>query len=214
MRPFRCSSFYFLWCLTLILLSSFTILSPLSAQTSSEEKGAKTADVTPSEEKSGKTDKPAENTQSAPATEATPAQAEPTPTPSQNPPFPGLRPEVQRSVDDFFAQLITGNIDNAYAILTRGSVLVERPNDLELLKRMTKEAVDRFGKISGYEIVEISNVGTRLVMVTSISLGSKFPLRWKMYYYSAVPGTWRLIDIRVDDRLTVLFGEQPSPTGN
>lgn len=203
-------------------MCSFTVLPPLSAQTSSEEKGTKATDAAASEEaakkaeqadKPEKTDKPVENTQSAPAAEA-PAQAEPTPTPSQNPPFPGLRPEVQRSVDDFFAQLITGNIDNAYAILTRGSVLVERPNDLELLKRMTKEAVDRFGKISGYEIVEISNVGTRLVMVTSISLGSKFPLRWKMYYYSAVPGTWRLIDIRVDDRLTVLFGEQPSPTGN
>ena len=50
------------------------------------------------------------------------------------------------------------------------------------------------------------NVGTRLVSYTMLSLGKEFPLRWRFYFYKPQE-TWKLIDLRVDDRLAAMFDE-------
>ena len=71
---------------------------------------------------------------------------------------------------------------------------------------MTQQAVQIFGNMLGHEILRVKAVGTRLVNVTCLSLGKDFPLRWRLYFYKSAD-TWRLIDIRVDDRLADMFGE-------
>jgi hypothetical protein len=58
----------------------------------------------------------------------------------------------------------------------------------------------------GYDTVVKKNVGTRLVSYTLLSLGKEFPLRWRFYFYKP-QDTWRLIDLRVDDRLAAMFDE-------
>ena len=107
---------------------------------------------------------------------------------------------------DFFASLKKGQIDDAYATLTKGSKTIEKPEDLRILKQKTKEAIDVFGAIIGYELVETKRIGTHLMRRTYLSLGDEFPLRWRFYFYEA-GGRWRLIDLRVDDRLTGMFDE-------
>ena len=106
----------------------------------------------------------------------------------------------------FFAQVREGEIDQAYAVLTKGSKIAERPEELRQLKQKTKEAIEVFGAISGHELVENKTVGTRLIRATYISLGKEFPLRWRFYFYKA-DNAWRLIDLRVDDKLTGVFEE-------
>ena len=106
----------------------------------------------------------------------------------------------------FFAQIREGEIDQAYAVLTKGSKIAERPEELRQLKQKTKEAIEVFGAISGHELVENKTVGTRLIRATYISLGKEFPLRWRFYFYKA-DNAWRLIDLRVDDKLTGVFEE-------
>jgi len=107
---------------------------------------------------------------------------------------------------DFFASLKKGQIDDAYATLTKGSKTIEKPEDLRILKQKTKEAIEVFGAIIGYELVETKRIGTHLMRRTYLSLGDEFPLRWRFYFYEA-GGRWRLIDLRVDDRLTGMFDE-------
>jgi len=107
---------------------------------------------------------------------------------------------------DFFASLKKGQIDDAYATLTKGSKTIEKPEDLRILKQKTKEAIEVFGAIIGYELVDTNRIGTHLMRRTYLSLGDEFPLRWRFYFYEA-GGRWRLIDLRVDDRLTGMFDE-------
>ena len=129
----------------------------------------------------------------------------------------GARPEATAPVvpagdvpmkmaDEFFALLEKGQIEDAYANLTKGSKIIEKPEDLRVLKQKTKEAVEVFGAIQGYELVETKPVGTKLMRRTYLSLGAEYPLRWRFYFYLA-NNRWRLIDLRVDDRLAGMFDE-------
>ncbi|MCE9608671.1 MAG: hypothetical protein K8R23_00425 [Chthoniobacter sp.] len=106
----------------------------------------------------------------------------------------------------FFSLLQKSSVDAAYASLTRGSRIAEKPEELKLLKAKTNEAIEVFGAISGHDLVETKVVGARLVRTTYVSHGRTFPLRWRFYFYNP-DGTWRLIDLRVDDKLTGIFDE-------
>ena len=110
----------------------------------------------------------------------------------------------------FFGLLQKGEIDKAYAALTKGSKIAERPDEVKTLKAKTKEAIEVFGAIQGFEVAESKTVGTRLLRRTYVSLGKDFPLRWRFYFYK--PNfVWRLIDLRVDDRLAGMFDEPEEP---
>jgi len=111
-----------------------------------------------------------------------------------------------RMVAEFFGLIAKGQIDEAYANLTKGSKTIEKPEDLRVLKQKTREAIEVFGVISGHELVESKPIGTRLLRRTYLSLGAEFPLRWRFYFYNA-NDRWRLIDLRVDDRLAGMFDE-------
>ncbi len=106
----------------------------------------------------------------------------------------------------FFTQLQKGDVDGAYEALTKGSKIAERPEELKSLKAKTHEAIDVFGAVLGAEMVESKNVGERLLRRTYVSRGKDFPLRWRFYFYKPEL-TWRLVDLRVDDRLSGMFDE-------
>jgi len=109
-------------------------------------------------------------------------------------------------VTTFFASLKEGKIDDGYATLTKGSKIAEKPEELRQLKAKTREAIDVFGTINGFDFVESRAIGQRLVRATYVSLGKVFPLRWRFYFYKP-EDVWRLIDMRVDDKLPGVFDE-------
>jgi len=144
-----------------------------------------------------------------------------TPAPAKIPvpaaaPTPNAAPE--QSADDapirmaanFFTLLEKGEVDQAYSGLTRGSKIAERPEELKNLKTKTREAIEVFGPVLGFELVDAKNVGGRLLRRTYLSLGKEFPLRWRFYFYKS-ENAWRLIDLRVDDRVTGMFDETEEP---
>lgn len=138
-----------------------------------------------------------------PATDSAPAP------PTRPIPLPPERPEnlpdsVAKILDLFYGQLAKGNIEGAYSALTDKTVIAKEPEEIRQLKEKTGQALSLFGKIGGYEILDVSEVGGRLLGVTCISLGELYPLRWKFFYYKP-NDTWSLIDIRVDDGITDLF---------
>ena len=110
----------------------------------------------------------------------------------------------------FFGLLEKNEVDPAYEGLMKGSRIAERPEELKTLKTKTREAIDVFGPIQAYELVETRNVGTHLLRRTYLSLNKEFPLRWRFYFYLS-GDIWRLIDLRVDDRVTGMFDERDEP---
>lgn len=113
-------------------------------------------------------------------------------------------------IDAFFKELQKGKVDDAYDRLLVGSKIVELSKEVSALKSKTTEALHEYGDVSGYEVVNTKTVGTRLVRVTCISLGSSLPIRWRFFFYKT-PDHWKLVDIRVDDHLVDLFDEPAEP---
>jgi len=112
----------------------------------------------------------------------------------------------EKIIARFFLSLQRKEVEQAYDQLTRGTKIAERAEDVKTLKLKTKDAIGVFGPILGYDTVQKKNVGTRLVSFMAISLGKEFPLRWRFYFYKP-QDTWKLIDLRVDDRLGAMFDE-------
>jgi len=123
-----------------------------------------------------------------------------------------VTPKAQ--VDEFFRQLVEGRVDAAYDQLLKGTKIAEMPKDVLTLKAKTREAIKVFGQINDYEPVDVKEVGLHLKRFTTLSLGKQFPIRWRFYFYET-GNVWKLIDIRIDDRLADLFGEPaPAATGS
>lgn len=135
----------------------------------------------------------------APAVVARPASAEIEPAPSET-------DGPEKIIARFFSYLQRKEVDQAYDQLTRGTKIAERAEDVSTLKSKTKEAINVFGPILGHDSLVKKTVGTRLVSYTMLSLGKEFPLRWRFYFYKPQE-TWKLIDLRVDDRLSAMFDE-------
>lgn len=141
-----------------------------------------------------------------------PPVATPIPSGTAAAPNVGGIDEPGKAAAEFFTLLQKGQIDEAYANLTKGSKIGERPEELQTLKSKTTEAIQVFGSILGYELLETKAVGTNLMRRTYLSLGKDFPLRWRFYFYQT-GGQWRLVDLRVDDRLGGMFDEQEEARG-
>jgi hypothetical protein len=141
------------------------------------------------------------------------AKKSPSPTPS----LPGAGPAVastgdslDQTMEKFFGFLGKGQIDEAYNYLTKGTKIGDDLEEMAKLKVNTKEAIQKFGDIKGYELVTIQPAGTHLIRATYLSLGAAYPLRWKFYFYR-LDKTWNLIDIGVDDRLVDIFDDNKVP---
>lgn len=106
----------------------------------------------------------------------------------------------------FFLALKSGQVDAAYDALVRDSIIAERKEDVAALKSRTKTALDSYGPVAGFEVVDEKVVGASLLRRTAVSLNSDLPLRWRFYFYKS-GGAWRLVDLRVDDALVELFEE-------
>ena len=106
----------------------------------------------------------------------------------------------------FFLALKAGQVDSAYDALVKESIIAERREDVSDLKERTQRALDNYGPVSGYEVVDEKTVGSSLLRRTCISLNADLPLRWRFYFYKS-ENTWKLVDLRVDDGLVELFEE-------
>ena len=117
---------------------------------------------------------------------------------------------LNKIVGDFFLSIRKKQIDEAYDQLTRGSKIADKPGDVATLKKQTRKAVELFGEIEGYELLQVHPVGTRLLRMTCLSFNKDLPLRWRFYFYRGETD-WKLVDIGVDDRLVDLFEETQLP---
>ena len=109
-------------------------------------------------------------------------------------------------IDAFFTLLSADHVEQAYEEFAKGSIISDRKEDMANLKKRTQLALDTYGKIRYYEVINESSVGNALKRYTCLSLNEEFPLRWRFYFYDSAKG-WKLVDLRVDDGLIELFDE-------
>ncbi len=119
----------------------------------------------------------------------------------------------EKTIARFFGYLQRKEVDQAYDQLTKGTKIAERAEDVKMLKSKTKDALAVFGVMTGFDAVAKKTVGERLVSYTYVSLGKEFPLRWRFYFYKPQEN-WKLIDLRVDDRLSAMFDETDAPASS
>jgi hypothetical protein len=132
---------------------------------------------------------------------------DPAPQPSATPVLSeGPVDQPQKVIDLFFNSLKADKVDAAYDALIKGTIIGEKPEDVNALKGRTRQALDSYGPIYGWEVVDEQVVGSSLLRRTIVSQNSDLPLRWRFYFYKS-GGQWRLVDLRVDDALVELFEE-------
>jgi len=127
--------------------------------------------------------------------------ATPTPSPS---PAPPSEPDV--ILQRFFEALKADKLEAAYEGLAKNTLIASKAENLEQLKKRTREALDNFGPVKGYELVESLEIGQSLSRQTCLSLNEDLPLRWRFYFYHT-EGKWKIVDLRVDDGIVELFDE-------
>ena len=106
----------------------------------------------------------------------------------------------------FFEDLKADKLDSAYQGLVKNTIISERTENIDQLKTKTRQALDNYGPVMGYEVVETLQVGDSLFRYTCLSLNEDVPLRWRFYFYRA-GSHWKIIDLRVDDGIADLFEE-------
>jgi hypothetical protein len=74
----------------------------------------------------------------------------------------------------------------AYETLVRVSLIADRPEDVASLKKRTREALDNYGPISGYETLDEKAVGSS--SSRHISLNSDLPAMAICFYRSENSG--------------------------
>lgn len=130
-------------------------------------------------------------------TRAEPAATKPTPLPTRTP---------EETLRQFFEDLRAEKLDAAYQGLVKNTILTERAGTVDQLKEKTREALDRFGPVLGWESIETLLVGENLQRFTCVSLNEDLPMRWRFYFYRS-GSQWKVIDLRVDDGIADLFDE-------
>ncbi len=120
---------------------------------------------------------------------------------------------VMEKIDGFFDLLQKNRVDEAYDALTKGTEIGKKEEEVAGLKAKTSEALKLYGDVTGKDLVGVQRVGPHLLRATVLSLGSTYPLRWRFYFYKD-SAAWRLIDIRVDDRLVDMFDERTLPAAS
>lgn len=143
-------------------------------------------------------------------------KAEPvaTPSPADSPeavvsPTPEMDKRTpDEMVEAFFIEIGADRVDAAYEGLTAGTVVASRAEEAKQLRTQTQTALDAYGPTNGYELVSKERVGESLERWTVLLRGELLPLRWKFYFYDAVgDGSWKLVDLRVDDDLVATMDE-------
>lgn len=125
-------------------------------------------------------------------------------------PFPTATPasptEPTELLQRFFEALKADKLDEAYEGLAKNTLIATKAENLQQLKKRTRDALDNFGPVKGYEVVETIEIGSSLFRQTCISLNEDLPLRWRFYFYRA-ENKWKIVDLRVDDGIVELFDD-------
>ncbi len=106
----------------------------------------------------------------------------------------------------FFDRLKAGQIKPACQTLLKGSRIADQIEDVGKLQQRAEELVQGYGPVIGCEFVKAQCVGKSLCQVTYVTRSERSPVIWQITFYRPAE-TWRVFNVRMDDRIMDLFGK-------
>jgi hypothetical protein len=115
-----------------------------------------------------------------------------------------------RIVDSFFAKLKSGPASDAYALLFRGTPMLERkPAEVAYLATQTDSALKTYGAFDGFEFVREDSLSPSVLRQAYVLKTEAMPTIWWFYFYKRGPD-WTVTHIFFSDKITEAYG---SPGG-
>jgi hypothetical protein len=115
-------------------------------------------------------------------------------------------PELAQMCSTFFNQLRDGKVSEAYSLLLQGSKIAAKLDDVSKLEERTREMLQSYGALRGYEPVNIECVGKNLCRLTYLTRSDVAPVRWRIVFYRPAD-RWRVFNLQMDDTVMEFFGK-------
>lgn len=115
-------------------------------------------------------------------------------------------PELTQMCATFFNQLRDGKVSEAYALLLQGSKIAGKIEDVSKLEERTREMLQSYGALRGYEPAKVEFVGQNLCRLTYLSRSDVAPVRWRIVFYRPAD-RWRVFNLQMDDAVMEFFGK-------
>lgn len=115
-------------------------------------------------------------------------------------------PELAQMCSTFFGQLREGKVAEAYTLLLQGSRIAAKLEDVSKLEERTREMLQSYGAVRGYDAVNVEFVGKNLCRLTYLTRSDIAPVRWRIVFYRPAD-KWRVFNLQMDDAVMEFFGK-------
>lgn len=115
-------------------------------------------------------------------------------------------PELTQICSAFFGQLREGKVAEAYTVLLQGSRIAAKLEDVAKLEERTREMLQSYGNVRGYDAVSVEYVGKNLCRLTYLTRSDTAPVRWRIVFYRPAD-KWRVFNLQMDDAVMEFFGK-------
>ncbi len=114
--------------------------------------------------------------------------------------------ELVQTCATFFGQLREGKVAEAYTVLLHGSRIAAKLEDVAKLEERTREMLQSYGSVRGYDAVNVEFVGKNLCRLTYLTRSDIAPVRWRIVFYRPAD-KWRVFNLQMDDAVMEFFGK-------
>jgi hypothetical protein len=112
-----------------------------------------------------------------------------------------LPKDVSLKIEKFFITIQSGRSTEAFKEFLSGSAIENTGTNIDAFSQRVDKAVLDYGALRHYELYDVRALTTQFTMLTYFSHLETEPLRWQFFFDTSTSGSWKLINMRVDDSL-------------
>ena len=113
--------------------------------------------------------------------------------------------EIKKSINNFFKEVISKNVEKAYEELTKNSFITTKPDQYKLLIDQTKSSFKLYGEINSFDFVNSEKATPGYYKVRYLANHTEYPTRWIFTFYNSPKFGWIVLNIKFDDLPDFLF---------
>jgi hypothetical protein len=113
--------------------------------------------------------------------------------------------DLQIKCGNFFRELMDSTAGTAFDHILKDSPVAKNKEQIQNLVDQTLRAIDIYGIIKGFELVEAESATKSYLRVKFISLHSLYPMRWEFTFYKSPQLGWIVVNLKFDDQTDLFF---------
>jgi len=110
-----------------------------------------------------------------------------------------LPEDIQTKLDTFFEAMVKKDYKNGLEKFMLNSPISRKDNDFANILRELGKAIELYGDIKGYEIVDVKVAGSSFFRVNIIGLHQRYPTRWEINFYRSPAMGLIVTNFKLDD---------------